>query len=1435
LFGAIDHAAGEPPPMTVSLTQTTLFTFAHRSVPGSVTAGAEVATFDQATGLIFIAGPNGIDALTRDGALVGTISIPGGGINSIAARNGVLAIAAEATPKTDPGSVTVLDIAFDGTTLTATERFTVTVGPLPDMITFTPDGSKLLTANEGEPNSYNRADSIDPEGSVSIIDIATGAVTTADFTAFNDQADALKAAGVRIFGPGATVAQDLEPEYIAVSADGTTAYVVLQENNAIAVLDIATATFTRIMPLGFKDHSIAGNELDASDRDGPGNTSIWNPQTWPVLGMYQPDAILAVTIGGTEYLITANEGDARDWPGFAEEVRVGAASYQLDPTVFPNAAALKSNANLGRLTVTNSLGDTDGDGDFDAIYVFGGRSFSVWTTDGELVYDSGNILDTIIAEQFPDNRDGGRDDNKGTEPEGLAFGTVGGNDYLFVGLERAGGVLAFRVDGPTEFTFAGFLTEPGDLNPEVFTFVPETGGLPPVLVVPNEVSVTTTAYELAEEPGAPAVFTLQILHASDLEAGITAPSRMGNFAAIVDRLEDEFANTLTLIVGDAWIPGPFYAAEADPSIELALEAFYSELLGVPVNLPSGPQVSGRVSLAFMNAIGTDVASWGNHEFDLGTNPISGIIRPAGQYPGALFPWISANLDFSQDTAANGGNLSALVVADGLEASTIAGRIAGTTVVSFGDEKVGLVGATTQVLRSISSPGAVTVLGDDPSVPPVNDMALLASQLQPKVDALLAQGINKIVLMSHLQQFAFEQDLVTRMSGLDIVISAGSHALFADDDDALREGDVIIADYPTILFDRDGNPVLQINSTAEYAYVNRLVVDFDSEGRIILDSLAPALNGVYKTTDEGVAAVWGDDVAEAFAPGSKGALVDALAGAVEAVISAQDGNTFGWTNVFLSGLRGEVRREETNLGNLTADANLWYAQKTDPTVIVSLKNGGGIRDSIGSFGTAALPERLPPAANPGAGKEEGQISQLDIVNSLRFNNGLTLVTLTAEGLRQIIEHGVSTLTASNTPGQFPQVGGLSFSFDRTLPAGQRVQNAAIIDKDGTIIDVLVRDGALVGDASREFRMVTLNFLANGGDGYPFPALAKDRVDLLEPGVRTGVATFADNGSEQDALAEYLSALHGTRDRAFDMPNTGPEDDARIQNLLFREDTVLAGLDLDEPALLTFTLFQDAAIPGRPEMLWKGGLEGLVFDDDTGGGVTGPVASFSEEDGDVAVFGASFANGVSVLADVPLIALAWEDGAATLTHLAPWNTVKVLAVSDFTGAALTLEGWVDVAIDLSAREEDLALAVDGAKRGSIATGAGDDTILIGVDSNEGRWSNLFVIDAGDGDDVVEILPATFDWSGSFSPAAYNPAWTKSEVSLGAGDDIFRGDARMTHTIIYDGAREGFAISAFEDGLQVVDIDLSDGDAGTDLIFGATFLRFAGTTYAAADLIA
>lgn len=1162
--------------------------------------GAEISDFDPKTQRLFLTGEVAgkpvlqiVDLSNPNNPVkIGNVDLSsfGGGIQSVAVRKGkgtqnsLVAIAISANNFTDPGKVVFFDATVDINNPTSLAQ--VTVGALPDMLTFTPDGTKVLVANEGEPSEDY---TFDPEGSISIIDVSgdinaldQSKVKTADFRAFNGQEAQLRQQGVRIFGRLAngtpsTAAQDFEPEYIAVSPDGKKAFVTLQENNAFAVLDIDNGVITDILPLGFKDHSLPGNGLDASDRDSNTNGGI-NIRNWPIFGMYQPDAVASFQVGGKTYYVTANEGDARLRPSannilpapnnnegsiFNEEVRIGNARVVLDPTAFPNATQLKNNANLGRLLITNTLGDTDGDGDYDKLYAYGARSFSVWDDQGKLVFDSGDQLEQITAQLVPaifnSNGDPGtfdtRSDNKGPEPEAVTVGYVSGKPYAFIGLERTGGVMVYDLSKPEAPQFVQYIRTEGDLSPEGLKFIPaiESPNGKPLIVVANEVSNTATIYEV-EAPN----FTLQLLHAADQEAGIPALDDAPRFSAVLNALKNQdadgngqvdFPNTLILSSGDAYIPGLFLNAAADPSLAPLL----------------GKEGRGRADIIIQNELGFQAIAFGNHEFDLGTGLVKDLLAPDGAYPGAKFPYLSANLNFAPDT-----NLAPLVTADGQEASNIPGKIAKSTVITVNGEKIGVVGATTPTLRRISSPGNVEVLPPDP-----NDIDALAAEIQKSVDALTATGINKVILLAHMQQIGIEKQLAGKLKGVDIIVAGGSNTRLVDETDRLRDGDTAQGVYPILLKSATGEDVALVNTDGNYKYVGRLVVDFDNQGRIIPASIDKNVSGAYATDDAGVAALNAQNLVD---PEIK-AITDAL----REVIRKQDSNVLGITNVFLNGDRGSVRTEETNLGNLTADANLDYVRRLDPTVVVSLKNGGGIRDNIGRIFTppgATEPERLPPEGNQLSGKPNGGISQPDAENALRFNNDLTLITLTAAQLKQVLEHGVAGTRPGATPGQFPQVGGISFSFDASKPAGQRIQSAAILNPDGSVKEALVEKGQVQGDPNRGIRIVTLGFLANGGDGYPFadfitanPSFA-NRVDLIgetdkdlngngridgpvDPSkFDPGKASFARSGTEQDAFAEYLLANFNTPEKAFNIADVPAAQDTRIQNLAFRSDSVFA---------------------------------------------------------------------------------------------------------------------------------------------------------------------------------------------------------------------------------------------------------------------------------------
>ena len=824
-----------------------------------------------------------------------------------------------------------------------------------------------------------------------------------------------------------------------------------------------------------------------------------------------------------------------------------------------------------------------------------------------------------------------------------------------------------------------------------------------------------------------AAFTLQLLHASDMDGSTGALGNVESFSAILDGFREQFpGNTLVVSSGDNYIPGPRYFAAGD--------AAAAPVLGVAGN--------GRGDIALLNAMGFQASALGNHELDRGTAEFAEAIGPeaddGGTYPGAGFPYLSSNLVFDTDE-----RLAGLVAPDGQDALASGASLAGSAVVTFenvapypardrngrpgsafstGSERVGIVGATTPSLRSITAAGGITVLppansgswegeGEEgegrggreqglgapaldhaPFNPPGADA--LAGIIQKEVDVLVGQGINKIVLLAHMQRLDIEMALASMLTGVDIIVAGGSNTILADETDRLWPGDRAAGGYPLVFQSPQGGggagsdggragsdearPTLLVNTGPDYRYLGRLLVEFDEDGVVLLESIDPYESGVYATHSmEGQGRE--GEVGEGSGglqtgAGSAGAglrpikQVSRIVSSLRSVLRERDGNIIGKTGVYLSGGRGDVRTQETNLGNLTADANLWAARQVDPEAAVSLKNGGGIRSPIGMIvqppGTTDPSEvmYLPPQANRDSGKETGDISRFDIEGALRFNNGLVIIPLTARQLVAVVEHSIGfDGVGEATAGRFPQVGGMRFSFDPSAPPGKRVRSLAIVDGNGAatgrvtgremdpvtgrvtgremdpvagrvtgremgpvtgremdpvtgrvidremdpatgrvtgretgpvtgrvidremdpvtgremdpatgrVIDRVVEDGALAGDPERIIKVVTLDFLANGGDGYPFPVPARGRVDLrgetgqfnapdpafpdtngngvIDGPVLSGpgLANFAPPGTEQDALAEYLRHFHS--ETPFHQSETPPLHDRRIQNL------------------------------------------------------------------------------------------------------------------------------------------------------------------------------------------------------------------------------------------------------------------------------------------------
>ena len=556
----------EPTPETIKLSvlghyKTNIFAESAAEIPAYDAASKRLFVVNAQKGLVDVLDASKPEQPIHIAELSARDYLADSEVNSVAVQNGIVAIAVQAKNKTDAGLV----VFFNAKDLSFMSK--VAVGSLPDMLTFSPNGKTVLVANEAEPNDDY---SIDPEGSVSIIDIRDikqPKASIADFRAWNSQKADLMAKGVRIFGPNATVAQDLEPEYITISGDSKTAWVTLQENNAIARIDIAQQKVTDIYPLGYKDHGVMGNELDVSDRDSKIDIKTWTG----LVGMYQPDSIANYQVNGQTYLVTANEGDSREWlkdedayfagnlaQGYVENIRMkhlfnskgfnaegdypahlqkianGVKGAKLNPVTFAYCGATATEAgdcrkdgNLGRLNIAWNMGyQTNADGSpkldangrliYDKLYAYGARSFSIWNTQGQLVWDSGSEFEKKISELFPNyfNTDheavslDDRSDNKGPEPEGITLGTIGAKTFAFIGLERMSGVMVYDMTTPMQPKFVEYFTtrnfvetdsaKQGDLGPEglIFIAAKDSPNGKPLLVVGNEVSGSTAIYQV---------------------------------------------------------------------------------------------------------------------------------------------------------------------------------------------------------------------------------------------------------------------------------------------------------------------------------------------------------------------------------------------------------------------------------------------------------------------------------------------------------------------------------------------------------------------------------------------------------------------------------------------------------------------------------------------------------------------------------------------------------------------------------------------------------------------------------------------------------------------------------------------------------------------------------------------------------------------------
>ncbi|MBO7914477.1 choice-of-anchor I family protein [Vibrio sp. G41H] len=526
------------------------------------TSAAEIVSYDSCTDKLYVVNAQAqkVDVLSMNSASEPTSSgsidlqsaaaasgVDIGAANSVSTHQGLVAVAIENADKQQNGIIAL----YRSDTLELITTYTA--GALPDMVSFSKDGRYIASANEGEPNADY---SIDPEGSVTLVDLSSGplqaTVTQIDFKAFNQgqPRHAELADKVRLSAPNATVAQDLEPEYLTF-ADNGKLYVALQENNALAAIDVASAQVDAILGLGGKPWDNA--KLDASNKD----KNIGNLQSYAMLeGLYMPDSITSYSVDGNTYIVTANEGDGREygikttqemcdekgfeWDGddykgtenyttekdfciaYVDEVR----GKKLDVDAnHPLAGALKDNKQLARLKVIKPRGTLAAD---QKVQAFGSRSFSIWDESGELVFDSGDDFARIVLEQDPanfnstnDNNQSGddRSDDKGVEPEAIEVAEINGKHYAFVGLERQGGIMVYDVTQPKSASFISYLnnrdfTQPvctkvdedgdcdndiynskaGDLGPESIKYFTRSGNH--FIAVGNEVSGSTSVYRV---------------------------------------------------------------------------------------------------------------------------------------------------------------------------------------------------------------------------------------------------------------------------------------------------------------------------------------------------------------------------------------------------------------------------------------------------------------------------------------------------------------------------------------------------------------------------------------------------------------------------------------------------------------------------------------------------------------------------------------------------------------------------------------------------------------------------------------------------------------------------------------------------------------------------------------------------------------------------
>ena len=981
-------------------------------------SAAEIVAYDTKSKRFFVtnASTNSVDILMlKNGILdkVQEISMDAyGGVNSVAAYEGLIAVAVQAKEKQENGKILFFDCF--GTLLKSVEA-----GALPDMVTFSKNGKILMSANEGEPSSdYSK----DPNGSITIVDVSRG-IEQAIAKTIDFRGVTMPQTGMKFYSEDKVA--DVEPEYIAISDCMTKAYVTLQENNGVAVVDIINAKIEKILPLGFKDFSLKGNEIDAHNNDRVEFVNI------PAFGMYQPDSISTYRVEGKEYFITANEGDDREYDAYKEEKKL--SKVDIDPDF--DISSIK-----GDIRVTTELGDTDGDGDLDELYMMGTRSFSIWDAEGNQVFDSGSQFARIVADHVGYDgskfntrvkkgkfKNENRSEKKGVEPEALTIAKIAGKTYAFIGLEKQGGIFIYDITDPKEVKFISYKNEidydknpqeAGDLGPEGMVFIPKAKSPngKDLLVVANEVSGTTSIYEVVANEE----FKLSILHVNDTHShlasetmklkfnGVSTYTEVGGYPRVISKINDLQArglNTLTLNAGDTFQGTLYYSL-----------------------------FKGEADSAMLNMTNWDAIELGNHEFDDGDAHLASYLKSLNPN----FNILAANVE------APAGN-----VLENLWSPYI--------IKEFDGQKVGVIG--------------LDIVGKtQESSSPSDEIEFLDEVLtaQRYIDELKCQKVDKIVLLTHVG-YNNDIDFASRLSGVDVIVGGDSHSLLGDFSALGLLSDQNGA-YPTIATSLDGDKVCVVQAW-QYAYaVGSLDVVFDKEGKVksCQGEATVLLGESFKQKDaDGKKVLVSDDVKEEILkivnqnPYVQQIHEDSDALGTLAVYSeqveSQKSVKIGTVAEFLGHNRFPMDKKDgvselalgSDIAPIVAKSFYELSKRADACI----QNAGGVRTSIA----------------------DGEVTMGDAYALLPFANTLFEIDMLGSEVKQVLE---DALTFASSPdgstGAFPYAYALRYDVDMSAADNDKISNLEIKDRESGVWSMI--------DDTAMYTIVTNSYIAAGKDGY-----------------------------------------------------------------------------------------------------------------------------------------------------------------------------------------------------------------------------------------------------------------------------------------------------------------------------------------------------------------